>query len=56
MKRVFKMVLTGLAMFLVALLCAAATLRLSIHGREVSVPSLEGKSDSEAADLAKKLG
>ncbi len=56
MRRVFKMVLAGLAMFLVALLCAAAALRLSIHGREVSVPNLEGKSDSEAAGVAKDLG
>ncbi len=43
-------------MFMVALLAGAAALRLSIHGREVSVPNLEGKSDSEAADVAKDLG
>ena len=56
MKRALKIVLAGLAMFLVAFLAGAAALRLSIHGREVSVPNLEGKSDSEAADLAKDLG
>ncbi len=43
-------------MFLVAFLAGAAALRLSIHGREVSVPRLEGKSDSEAAEIAKDLG
>lgn len=56
MKRVLKIMLGGLAMFLVALVAGAAALRLSIHGREVSVPSLEGKSDSEAAGIAKNLG
>ena len=56
MKRVFKTVLAGLAMFLVAFLAFSAALRLSIHGREVAVPNLAGKSDSEAAAAAKDLG
>lgn len=56
MKRVLKMTALGLAMFVVAFLAGAAALRLSIHGREVSVPSLGGKSDSEAAAIAKDLG
>ncbi len=56
MKRIFRIALAGLAMFVVAFLAGAAALRLSIHGREVSVPSLEGKSDSDAAEIAKDLG
>ncbi len=56
MKHALKMGLLGLAMFLVAFVAGAAALRLSIHGREVSVPSLEGKSDAEAAAIASDLG
>jgi beta-lactam-binding protein with PASTA domain len=56
MKRFFKIFLAGLAMFTVALLAASITLRLTIHGREVVVPKLEGKSDTEAAAIAKDLG
>lgn len=56
MKRFFKMIFAGLAMFLIALLAGAAALRLSIHGREVAVPNLEGRSDSDAAAVAKDLG
>lgn len=56
MKRAFKFVLLGTTMFLVALLAGSASLRLAIHGREVSVPNLEGKSDADAARVAKDLG
>ena len=56
MKRAFNMMLAGLAMLLVALLAGAAALRLSIHGRSVAVPNLEGKSDGDAATVAKDLG
>jgi len=56
MKRFFRIFLAGLAMFAVALLAASITLRLAIHGREVVVPKLEGKSDADAAVIAKSLG
>lgn len=56
MKRAFQYILAGLAMFTVALLTAFFSMRLAIHGREVEVPNLAGKSDSDAAMAAKKLG
>ena len=46
----------GLAIAFVVLVCAFATMRLAIHGREVAVPSLSGLSDSDAAAAVKKLG
>ncbi len=56
MKRIFLRTLGGLTMFLVAILCAFFAMRLAIHGREVSVPNLSGRTDSEAASVAKDLG
>jgi beta-lactam-binding protein with PASTA domain len=55
-KRIFAIFLGGLAMILVAGTFAILALRLAIHGREVEVPNLAGKSDAEAADIAKDLG
>ncbi len=46
----------GLAMFVVAVLCAFFAMRLAIHGREVSVPNLAGRSDADAATVVKSLG
>ena len=43
-------------MLSVAVLAAFFSMRLAIHGREVVVPNLAGKSDSDAAAEAKKLG
>ena len=42
MRRFFRIVLGALAMMSVALLSALATMRLAIHGIEVSVPNLTG--------------
>ena len=56
MKTFFTRLGAGLLMFLVALLAASATLRLFIHGREVSVPNLTNLSDADAAKAADKLG
>lgn len=56
MKRALKFIFLGSAMFLVAFLTAAITLRLAIHGREVAVPNLQGKSDAEAAKIVSDLG
>ena len=43
-------------MALVAVLCAFTTLRLFLHGREVTVPNLTDKSDEDAAKTLKSLG
>ncbi len=60
MKRTFLDILTrsaaGLLLALVALLCAFATMRIAIHGREVAIPNLSGLSDTDAAAAARKLG
>jgi len=55
-KRVLAISLGALAMIVVAILCAFLSMRLAIHGREVEVPNLAGRSDAEAAKLAKDLG
>ncbi len=47
---------TGSFLALIVLLCAFATMRIAIHGREVAVPNLSGLSDAEAASAATKLG
>ena len=56
MKRVVQYILGGLAMLTVAVLAAFFSMRLAIHGREVTVPNLAGRSDADAAAEAKKLG
>ncbi len=56
MKRYLPIILGGLAMFAVAVFCAFLALRIAIHGREVVVPNLSGKSDGDAASAAKSLG
>jgi beta-lactam-binding protein with PASTA domain len=55
-KRFLACLFGGLAMLVVALLCAYASLRIAIHGREVAVPNLAGQSDADAANAAKDLG
>ncbi len=54
--RIVTLAAAGLAMGFVVLLCAFATMRIAIHGREVAVPNLSGLSDTEAAATAKRLG
>ena len=54
MKRYFKIILGALAMIAVAMLSAAITLRLALHGGEVSVPTFAGMSLSEASSTALK--
>jgi beta-lactam-binding protein with PASTA domain len=48
----FKITLGALAMIAVALLSAAITLRVALHGGEVTVPSFAGQSLSEASTSA----
>ena len=56
MKRIFRLVLNALAMLAVALVSALVTMRLAIHGREVAVPNLAGRTDADATQAAKDLG
>jgi beta-lactam-binding protein with PASTA domain len=48
LKRLVQLVLLGLVLVLVALLSALTAMRFAIHGREVEVPALTGRSPSEA--------
>jgi eukaryotic-like serine/threonine-protein kinase len=56
MKRIFNIVLGTLAMLVVALIFAFITMRLAIHGREVTVPNLSGLTLDEANKKASSLG
>ena len=52
MKRNFTIILGALAMLTVALVSAAITLRVALHGGEVAVPAFAGLSIAEASDAA----
>jgi beta-lactam-binding protein with PASTA domain len=56
MKRYFRVALTVLAMLLVMLFSAAITLRIALHGHEVTIPDLAGMTVGEASDAALKTG
>jgi eukaryotic-like serine/threonine-protein kinase len=56
MKRIFNIVLGTLAMLAVALISAFITMRLAIHGREVTVPNLAGLTIADASQKASSLG
>ena len=56
MKRIFHLVFGALAMLVVALCSAFISMRLAIHGREVSVPNLSRLSLSEAERIAAARG
>jgi beta-lactam-binding protein with PASTA domain len=56
MKRYFKIALTVLAMLAVMLLSAAITLRIALHGHEVTIPDFAGLTVSEASEAALKTG
>jgi beta-lactam-binding protein with PASTA domain len=56
MKRTIRLVFTVLAMLLVMLLSAAITLRLALHGHEVTVPDFAGMSVTEASNAALHTG
>ena len=52
MKRYFQLALTALSMTAVMLLAAALTLRIALHGHELSVPNFSGMTAAEASDAA----
>jgi beta-lactam-binding protein with PASTA domain len=56
MRRVLRFVWMALLLVTVALLSALTAMRFAIHGREVSVPDLQGKTPAEAHRLAEEAG
>ena len=56
MRKLLRYFLLTLVLVVVALISALTAMRLAIHGREVSVPDLRGKSPVEARSLADKVG
>ncbi|MGC9197571.1 MAG: PASTA domain-containing protein [Acidobacteriaceae bacterium] len=56
MKRFFRVALLGLEMLTVMLLAAAVTLRVALHGHEVTVPDFAGMTVAEASQTALRTG
>lgn len=52
MKSLFRFVLLSLVLLVVALVSALTAMRFAIHGREVAVPDLVGKTPTEARRIA----
>jgi beta-lactam-binding protein with PASTA domain len=52
MKSFFRLVLLALVLLVVALMSALTAMRFAIHGREVAVPDLVGKTPAEARRMA----
>ena len=55
-KRFFRVSLMGLAMLAVMLVSAAITLRIALHGHEVTIPDFAGMTVAEASDAALQTG
>ena len=56
LKRIVNVTAGTVLMLVVIVLCAFLAMRVAIHGREVTVPNLSGRSDADAAAVAKDLG
>src|SRR6266849_5908006 len=56
MKAFFRLVLLALVLLVVALVLALTAMRLAIHGHEVAVPDLVGKSPAAAKMIAEQSG
>ena len=56
MRSFFRLVLLGLVLLVVALVSAVAAMQIAIHGREVNVPNLAGKTPAEARRIAEQEG
>ena len=56
MKSFFRLVLLALMLLVVALVSALTAMRLAIHGHEVAVPDLTGKSPAAARMIAQQRG
>ena len=56
MRTFFRLVLLALMLLVVALVSALTAMRFAIHGREVNVPNLVGKTPAEARKTAEQDG
>ncbi len=56
MSSFFRLVLLGLILLVVALVSAVTAMQIAIHGREVTVPNLAGKTPVEARRIAEQTG
>jgi beta-lactam-binding protein with PASTA domain len=56
MKRYFRLAFTILSMLLVMLVSAALTLRIALHGHEVTIPDFAGMTVGEASQSALHVG
>jgi beta-lactam-binding protein with PASTA domain len=56
MKSFFRLVLLALVLLVVALVSALTAMRLAIHGHEVAVPDLLGKTPAAARAIAEQSG
>src|SRR6478672_7780551 len=56
MKSFFRLVLLALVLLVVALISALTAMRLAIHGHEVAVPDLVGKSPAAARMIVEQSG
>jgi len=56
MRSVFRLLWMASVLVIVALLSALTAMRLAIHGREVTVPDMQGKTPTEARRLAESRG
>jgi len=54
--KLFRLILSTLAMLFVMFLSAAITLRIALHGHEVTVPNFSGMTVSEASTAALQTG
>jgi beta-lactam-binding protein with PASTA domain len=55
-RRILRLVVLGLILVLVAFISALTAMRFAIHGREVAVPQLTGKTTTEAEAVLSNLG
>src|SRR5258708_10051797 len=56
MRKFLRLLWMALLLLIVALLSALTTMRLAIHGREVTVPDFQGKTPAEARRIADDTG
>jgi len=56
MRSVFRLLWMASVLVIVALLSALTAMRLAIHGREVTVPDMQGKTPAEARRMAESSG
>lgn len=56
MRNALRIIWMALVLLIVALISALVSMQLAIHGREVRVPDLHGKTPGEAHQLAEQLG